>query len=112
MYLLMSCGVCVATIYLFIVRVGHHSTSDDSSAYRSLEEINPWSEKTGVVGPIMRLRLYLEKQGWWNEVEENELRKEMRNEVLAALAEAEKKLKPDWREMFGDVYQKMPIHLK
>ncbi|XP_046671324.1 LOW QUALITY PROTEIN: 2-oxoisovalerate dehydrogenase subunit alpha, mitochondrial-like [Homalodisca vitripennis] len=43
-------------------RVGHHSTSDDSSAYRPVEEVQQWEQDS----PIARFRLYLEAQGWWN----------------------------------------------
>lgn len=39
-------------------RLGHHSTSDDSSAYRSMKEVQEWNEKDF---PILRFRRYLEK---------------------------------------------------
>ena len=38
---------------LFTHRVGHHSTSDDSSAYRSMSEVKYWKD---VDSPINRLR--------------------------------------------------------
>ena len=47
-------------------RVGHHSTSDDSTLYREKEEIQEWDNNS----PILRLRNYIEKQGWWNEEQE------------------------------------------
>lgn len=43
-------------------RISHHSTSDDSSAYRSVEEVKQWDQEN----PINRFRLYLESQGWWD----------------------------------------------
>jgi 2-oxoisovalerate dehydrogenase E1 component alpha subunit len=48
----------------FLNRVGHHSTSDDSSAYRPIDEINSFDKK---YNPIIRFRNYLYKQGCWNE---------------------------------------------
>lgn len=41
-------------------RVGHHSTSDDSSAYRSVEEIAKWTKDDS---PISKFKLYLEQKG-------------------------------------------------
>ena len=37
-------------------RIGHHSTSDDSSVYRSLQEVNYWDKEDH---PIGRLRYTL-----------------------------------------------------
>jgi 2-oxoisovalerate dehydrogenase E1 component alpha subunit len=42
-------------------RGGHHSTSDDSTRYRSIEEIQYWTENDN---PITRTRLLMEHQGW------------------------------------------------
>ena len=44
-------------------RVGHHSTSDDSSAYRPVEEVQQWEEEN----PLIRFRIYLEKNNWWSD---------------------------------------------
>lgn len=38
-------------------RIGHHSTSDDSQAYRSVDEVHFWHEEDH---PIQRLRWYME----------------------------------------------------
>lgn len=43
-----------------VFRVGHHSTSDDSSAYRSVEEIEKWTKDES---PIQKFKLYLEQNG-------------------------------------------------
>ena len=37
-------------------RIGHHSTSDDSTAYRSVDEINSWEKGDN---PINRFKNYL-----------------------------------------------------
>ncbi|XP_067640970.1 2-oxoisovalerate dehydrogenase subunit alpha, mitochondrial [Eurosta solidaginis] len=89
-------------------RVGHHSTSDDSSAYRSTEEIEIWNS---VEHPISKLKSYMVRKGWFNESEEKEFIKDVRKKVLKQIGLSEKKLKPNWKEMFDGVYDKMPVHL-
>ena len=59
-------------------RVGHHSTSDDSSAYRSKDEVEQWRSKDN---PIGRFRKYLEAKGWWSEGQETEYLDTVRREV-------------------------------
>lgn len=90
-------------------RIGHHSTSDDSSAYRSVDEVSYWDKEDH---PIGRLRHYLINQNWWNEQEEKEWMKESRKKVLLAFQKAEKAVKPNPAEMFGDVYEEMTPHLQ
>lgn len=52
------------------------------------------------------------KNDWFNEDEENAFVKEVRKQVLKQISVSEKKLKPNWNEMFTDVYAEMPEHLK
>jgi 2-oxoisovalerate dehydrogenase E1 component alpha subunit len=82
-------------------RVSHHSTSDDSFAYRSKVEVEDWKRRDN---PITRLRKYLEGNGLWNEDKEKEARSSIRKDVLAAFAKAEREKKPPLRKMFEDVY--------
>lgn len=60
-------------------RIGHHSTSDDSTAYRSVDEVKYWHQKDH---PITRLRKYLEKKQWWTEEEENQWKNESKKKVM------------------------------
>lgn len=90
-------------------RIGHHSTSDDSSAYRSVDEVRAWDAKDH---PITRLRKYMANQGWWDDEKEKEWKQKSKTAVMEAFARSEKKLKPDWRLMFTDVYEKMTPDLK
>ncbi|KAJ4393114.1 hypothetical protein N0V93_002321 [Gnomoniopsis smithogilvyi] len=85
-------------------RVGHHSTSDDSFAYRARVEVEEWKRRDN---PISRLRKWMEAKGIWDEAREKEAREGMRREVLKAFAEAEKESKPPIRSMFEDVYEEM-----
>lgn len=89
-------------------RVGHHSTSDDSTAYRSINEIEEWSHSN----PINKLKNYIISRGWWQEEAEKNFAKDIRKQILAQINVSEKKPKPDWREMFHDVYHDVPAHLQ
>jgi 2-oxoisovalerate dehydrogenase E1 component alpha subunit len=59
-------------------RVGHHSTSDDSTRYRSPEEINKAKESD----PIVRTRNFLERNGWWDQEANDALHEAERRGVL------------------------------
>lgn len=90
-------------------RLGHHSTSDDSTAYRPAVELEVWNT---IEHPITKLKNYMLKQGWFDEEAENEYVKSIRKQIMAQNQLSEKKPKPDWREMFYDVYDDVPDHLK
>ncbi|XP_013189502.1 2-oxoisovalerate dehydrogenase subunit alpha, mitochondrial [Amyelois transitella] len=90
-------------------RVGHHSTSDDSSAYRSLEEIHKWTKDDS---PITKFKRYIEHKGLWDEETDKTWTKECRNLVVRTMQEAEKKKKPHWKEMLEDVYYDMPPRIQ
>ena len=65
-----------------IDRVGHHSTSDDSSAYRSIDEPQYWDKQDT---PIARLRYYMISKGWWNEDMEKDWKKESKKRVTTLI---------------------------
>jgi 2-oxoisovalerate dehydrogenase E1 component alpha subunit len=90
-------------------RVGHHSTSDDSTRYRSGEEIKEWQTNDD---PVVRYKKHLKGRGWINEKVAGGIKDEERMEVLKALEVAEKKPNPPLSSMFEDVYKVMPKHLK
>ncbi|GAB2283163.1 hypothetical protein Dimus_017692 [Dionaea muscipula] len=89
-------------------RAGHHSTSDDSTKYRPLEEIEWWKK---VRDPVTRFRKWIERNGWWNDEEESHLRSHVRKRVLEAIHVAEKLEKPALAELFTDVYEVRPTNL-
>lgn len=82
-------------------RVSHHSTSDDSFAYRARDEVEKWNLKDN---PIMRLRKWLEIKGLWDKEQESATRKQIRKEVLQELTAAEQIKKPKLKGVFDDVY--------
>ncbi|NXI39677.1 ODBA dehydrogenase, partial [Galbula dea] len=89
--------------------IGHHSTSDDSSAYRSVDEVNYWDKQDH---PISRLRLYMAARGWWDPEQEKAWRKNSRRMVLEAFEAAERQPKPNPQLLFSDVYRELPPHLR
>lgn len=65
-------------------RVGHHSTSDDSTKYRPVDEIEGWRLARD---PVARFRKWIERNGWWCSEAEIELRdcvrKQVRNTIFS-----------------------------
>jgi len=70
--------------------------------------VNVWKTKHGA---ISRMKAYLEKQKLWNEEKEKELVTQSRKDILAALNKAEKEKKPNWEELFTDVFDTLPKNL-
>lgn len=90
-------------------RVGHHSTSDDSTKYRPADEIEHWRTARD---PISRYRKWVQGNGWWCDAEESELRNKVRQELLQAIQVAERMPKPRLTELFSDVYDQIPSNLR
>ncbi|XP_055333706.1 2-oxoisovalerate dehydrogenase subunit alpha, mitochondrial-like [Paramacrobiotus metropolitanus] len=90
-------------------RIGHHSTSDDSSAYRSVDEIRYWDKEDN---PIIRFRKYMVNRGLWNDEKETQWKDQAKRQVMTAFQKAEKKVKPAPEELFNDVYDELPWHLQ
>ncbi|KAF3942598.1 hypothetical protein CMV_030759, partial [Castanea mollissima] len=89
-------------------RVGHHSTSDDSTKYRPVDEIEWWRSARD---PVARFRKWIESNGWWCSENESELRTSVRKQMLHAIQVAEKADKPPIGELFTDVYNVPPSNL-
>ncbi|KIK01876.1 hypothetical protein K443DRAFT_678021 [Laccaria amethystina LaAM-08-1] len=91
-------------------RVSHHSTSDDSFAYRPRTEVEDHKK---VDNPITRFRLFMESQGWWNADAEIELKARLKEDVMKAFKRAETLKRAELSELFTDVYGgEQPWHLK
>ncbi|CAK9187708.1 unnamed protein product [Ilex paraguariensis] len=89
-------------------RVGHHSTSDDSTKYRPIEEIEHWKTAQN---PLARFRKWVQRNGWWSDEDESELHENVRKQLLHAIQVAEKTEKPQLSDMFTDVYDQVPSNL-
>lgn len=90
-------------------RVSHHSTSDDSFAYRARVEVEDWKRRDN---PITRFRKYLENEGLWDDTKETEARLSIKKELLKAFSAAEKEKKPEILSMFEDIYEELTPELK
>lgn len=89
-------------------RMGAHSSSDDPRLYRQDEEVEEWKRKD----PINRLLKYLEQLGYWSSSEQEALEERLTQEILDAVAEAEKIGTPPVETLFEDVYSEMLPSLK
>mmetsp|Transcript_117771 Transcript_117771/g.329790 ORF Transcript_117771/g.329790 Transcript_117771/m.329790 type:complete len:792 (+) Transcript_117771:74-2449(+) len=97
-------------IELMTYRVGDHTTSDDSKAYRreNEEEVSEWKKK----GPIPRWRKFLESQGVWDAQKQEAAEALAKEEIVSAFKAGEAKKKPAIKECFTDNYTQMPWHLE
>lgn len=89
-------------------RVGDHSTSDDSTAYRSSKEIKYWSENDH---PVDKLRYYITNKGIWDDNKEKDWIEQAKRDVMEAFKAGEEKQKPNWESLFEGVYKYMPPHI-
>jgi 2-oxoisovalerate dehydrogenase E1 component alpha subunit len=100
-------------IEFFTYRAEGHSTSDDPSGYRPVNEAKAWP----LGDPIERLKAHLVGQGEWDEERHSALAAEADANVRAAQKEAEQlgilpqQGKDDIGSMFEDVYADMPWHI-
>ncbi len=81
-------------------RVGPHSSSDDPTRYRSAKEVAGWRLRD----PILRFRRYLEARGLWDDVQEERLWAEVREEIAAAVTAAEAAPPVPVSSLFDDVF--------
>ncbi len=89
-------------------RLGDHTTADDASRYRSDEELKAWQEKD----PILRLRRYLEREGLWDEAQEQVLVEEAQKWVDSQVEALEAMPPQDPEELFTSMYADMPQNLR
>lgn len=82
-------------------RISHHSTSDDSFAYRTYNEVDSWKTRHN---PITRLKRWLENRNLWNEELETKTRAAIRRDILSEMKVAEKEDKPSLTSIWDDVY--------
>jgi 2-oxoisovalerate dehydrogenase E1 component alpha subunit len=94
-------------------RASAHSTSDDPSKYRPLDEWKAWP----LGDPIDRLAAHLVARGEWSAEQQTELEDEVRRDVRAAAKEAESYGTlldghvAGRRSLFEDVFKEVPPHL-
>lgn len=89
-------------------RQGHHSTSDDSSQYRAMEEVK---KSADLFDPLLRYEKFLIKHRWVDEKDLSNIESDERKAVVKAMEKAEKRGMPKLDTMFKDVYKDMPLNL-
>jgi len=106
-------GLGATVIELFTYRAEGHSTSDDPTRYRALDEAQSWP----LGDPVARLKNHLIRIGDWSEAQQDALQQEVEAQVREAAKQAEAngtlkdgdRLPPE--TMFEDVYKDMPPHI-
>ncbi len=89
-------------------RMSDHTTADDATRYRSKEEIELWKTKD----PVVRLKLFMEKNGFWSEKYQGEVEAEAKAAVSAAVRAAEITELPGGRDMFTYTYEALTARQK
>jgi 2-oxoisovalerate dehydrogenase E1 component alpha subunit len=89
-------------------RQGHHSTSDDSTRYRSKEEVDDFAQR---MDPLTRLGNFLRRHTSMTAEKEAEIRSGEKVAVLKAMGQAERLPPPSLDSLFEDVYHDIPPHL-
>jgi 2-oxoisovalerate dehydrogenase E1 component alpha subunit len=84
-----------------VCSVGHHSTSDDSFAYRPRQEVE---DRKKVDNPIVRFRLFMESKGWWSKEEDDVTKERLKQEVMITFKRVEKLKRHELKQLFEDVY--------
>ena len=80
-----------------------HTTADDAGRYRSNEEVNAWKAKD----PILRLKLFMEKKGLWNNQYQTNVENKAKETVDEAVKNEEAIEHPEPKDMFTFTYEKL-----
>ncbi|WP_067839828.1 pyruvate dehydrogenase (acetyl-transferring) E1 component subunit alpha [Amphibacillus sediminis] len=90
-------------------RYGPHTMAgDDPTRYRSEELDNEWERKD----PLVRFRKFLEEKGIWSEEEENAVIERAKEEIKAAIKEADNTPKQKVTDLIGNMYETLPGNLQ
>lgn len=99
---------CPVLVEAMTYRLAAHSTSDDPSGYRSKDEEAKWQLKD----PILRFAKWMQAKGWYNESDITDYKNQTRDEILAALKQAEQAPINPLQDIVEDVYDTPPWHLQ
>ncbi|WP_138415105.1 pyruvate dehydrogenase (acetyl-transferring) E1 component subunit alpha [Aquibacillus sediminis] len=90
-------------------RYGPHTMAgDDPTRYRTEELDNEWEKKD----PIVRFRKFLEAKGLWSEEEENKVIEQAKEEIKAAIKDADQQPKQKVTDLISNMYEELPAHLE
>lgn len=90
-------------VEMMTYRLHDHTTADDARRYRPDEEVEAEREKE----PLIRLRQFLNDQGWWSEDDEKQLAEEIKAEVDKAVEEYQSIEPPGVEDMFDYHYEEL-----
>lgn len=90
-------------IECFTYRMSDHTTADDATRYRAKEEVEAWRDKD----PLLRLKLFMEKNGLWTEKYQTEIEEEAKAAVGEAVKLAESAEPPKPLDMFTHTYEQL-----
>ncbi len=91
----------------YTYRMGDHTTADDSTRYRTKEEIEAWRKKD----PILRMRNYLMTMGILSPQLEEKINADSVAQVEKTVQEYESMPAPKPDDMFDYLYNEMPPEL-
>ncbi|MCO7126260.1 pyruvate dehydrogenase (acetyl-transferring) E1 component subunit alpha [Sporolactobacillus shoreicorticis] len=84
-------------------RYGPHTMAgDDPTRYRTDELTNEWEKRD----PLIRFRLYLEKQGIWSREDEEQASAQAKDDVAKALKQADGVPKQKVTDLLGNMFEK------
>ncbi|WP_026286041.1 pyruvate dehydrogenase (acetyl-transferring) E1 component subunit alpha [Salsuginibacillus kocurii] len=90
-------------------RYGPHTMAgDDPTRYRTSEEDSEWEKKD----PLVRFRKYLEDKNLWSEDQENEIVEQAKEDIKAAIKEADDTPKQKVSDLINIMYEEMPANLR
>jgi len=95
-------------IECFTYRLADHTTADDSSRYRTQEELEEWKKKD----PIVRFEKYLFAKGILAEKIRKEIQDRVQKRIDEAVKAAESVSSPNPEDIFNFTYADMPWFLK
>lgn len=81
-------------------RLGYHTSSDNPDLYRQEAECELWAPWD----PLKRMRGYLERAGWWSDVDEAAMHEKHQADIQEAVDRAETMPAPGPESQFEDIY--------
>lgn len=90
-------------------RYGPHTMAgDDPTRYRSADLDSEWEKKD----PLVRFRKFLEAKKLWSEEDENKVIEQAKEEIKAAIKEADKHPKQKVTDLIEHMYEELPANLE
>jgi pyruvate dehydrogenase E1 component alpha subunit len=90
-------------------RYGPHTLSgDDPTRYRSKDMDSEWQQKD----PLVRFRTYLTEKGLWSEEKEEQVIEQTKEEIKAAIAEADRVPKQKVSDFLKNMFEVQPQNIK